>query len=93
LEKAFDCKKIEKIKNILVENLKDENIEITNFPLNEEIIIDIREEDKIKKTPLDINNIKKFKLDIKIIKIPFFEINNRFKNLDQKIVYLFYCDK
>lgn len=64
----------------------DDDIEIAFLPWNEEIVIDVREEADIIKKPLVLENTE-------ILKIPFFDINNVFKNLDQSKTYLFYCEK
>jgi tRNA uracil 4-sulfurtransferase len=71
----------------LVEHLEGEQeIEISYVPRNNEIVIDIREEEKINKNPLILE-------DVEILQIPFFNINNEFKKLDQSKTYLFYCEK
>ncbi len=87
LDKAIKNKKIEYLKDILKEELnKKEDIEICYVPTLWEIVVDIRKPEDIKKRPINLENIE-------ILKIPFTEINNKFKNLDQTKTYLFYCDK
>lgn len=87
LEKAFESRKIEKINEVL-DNVNEWNteIDVSYIPWDKEIVIDIREDEKIKKSPLVLENIE-------ILKIPFYEINNCFKDLDQEKTYLLYCDK
>lgn len=86
LETAFLNKKIEKIKDIIENELKENNIEVSVLPGENEIVIDVREEDKIKKDPLVLESTE-------ILNIPFFDINSKFKSLDSSKVYLLYCDK
>jgi len=87
LNKAIENKKVEKIDEVLEKvNEWENNIEISYIPWDWEIVIDIREDDKINKSPLVLENIE-------ILKIPFFDINNKFKDLDQTKTYLLYCDK
>jgi len=88
LTKAFNNRKVEKINEVLnFENIEWSNeVESCFLPKENEVIIDIREVEKIKKNPL------KFK-GIVILEIPFFEINSKFKELDQEKTYLFYCEK
>lgn len=56
------------------------------YEINDEIIIDIREEDKRVKNPLKLEKVE-------ILNIPFYDINSRFEKLDINKNYLFYCDK
>lgn len=85
LEEAYNNRKVEKIENI-VKDLELWEIEVSFLPWENEVVIDIREENLIRKNPLIFEKIE-------ILKIPFFEINNRFKNLVQSKTYLLYCDK
>ena len=85
LLEAYNNKKVEKVWS-LVNDLNLWEIELAFLPGENEVIIDIREKDIINKNPLIYENIE-------ILKIPFFDINNRFDELDQSKIYLFYCDK
>lgn len=87
LDKAIENWKVEYLKSLLTENLEwEQEIEISYVPEGWEVVIDIREKDEAAKKPLTLENIE-------ILKIPFVDINNEFKNLDQTKTYLFYCDK
>ncbi len=88
LERAFLWRKIENIKDLFLEVNSCGKIEVVNS-VNSEIIIDLREADKIKKNSLQ----KIIKIENEILEIPFFEINHKFPKLDQTKNYLFYCDK
>nr|MDD3720060.1 tRNA 4-thiouridine(8) synthase ThiI [Candidatus Gracilibacteria bacterium] len=88
IQKAINNKKIEKIEDVLNTELGDleMGIEMSYLPGNDEVIIDIREPEKITKSPLEYSGIN-------IINIPFFDINHKFPTLDKNKNYLFYCDK
>lgn len=53
------------------------------YELSNEVLVDLREDFRKKIKPLEEEALE----------IPFFEINNRFKTLDQDKEYAFYCDK
>ena len=85
IERCFENRKIEKVENMLdLLSKESSNIEIKDEISKNELIIDLREKEKIERNPLKIENK---------IEIPFFKINSEFKNLDQDKEYLFYCDK
>ena len=87
LNRAFENRKIIKLKEIFEEDFKNNwEIEKVFLAWENDIIIDIREENDKKKNPLKVENVE-------ILEIPFFEINSKFKDLDQTKNYLFYCDK
>jgi thiamine biosynthesis protein ThiI len=87
LDAAFEGREIIKIDEV-IQNITDNNIEVevVHLPGENEVIIDIREEEKKNKDPLKLEKIE-------ITEVPFFEINHSFKDLDQTKTYLFYCDK
>ena len=88
LNRAVNWRKTEFVKTMMDEyKWKDSTeIETVFLPWNDEIVIDLREELDCKKNPLIIENTE-------ILNIPFFEINHKFKDLDNNKTYLFYCDK
>jgi thiamine biosynthesis protein ThiI len=87
LEKAIANRKVEFIDKVLErENLGDLEVEVVSVPFENSVVIDIREEPKEAESPLILENIK-------ILKIPFFDITYDFEKLDQSKTYLFYCDK
>ncbi len=87
LYKAIDERKTIKIDQVL-DSLKDDliHIETSYIPWDNEIVIDLREELDFKNNPLILDWIK-------VLNIPFFDVNYDFENLDQAKTYLFYCDK
>ncbi len=85
---TINTKKFEKITDVLKDDLEElqEWLEISYIPWENEVIIDLRETDKIKKAPLVIQKTS-------ILNIQFFDINSKFIELDKEKTYLFYCDK
>jgi thiamine biosynthesis protein ThiI len=87
LENAIENRKVEKLKDLLLEESQNnEEIETVFLPWNWEIVIDIRKKEDIKKRPLILENTE-------ILEIDFTKINYEFEKLDQTKTYLFYCDK
>ncbi|MDD3645813.1 MAG: tRNA 4-thiouridine(8) synthase ThiI [Candidatus Gracilibacteria bacterium] len=99
LEKAIENKKVERVRDMLKEynsphpnplpegeGIATNEIEICYVPGENEVIIDIREEEKINKSPLLVDGVE-------VLQIPFFDINHKFKDLDMSKIYLLYCDK
>jgi thiamine biosynthesis protein ThiI len=88
LVRAIEWRKTEFVKDMMDEyKWKDATeIDVVFLPWNDEIVVDIRESSDVKKNPLSFENIE-------VLEIPFFEINHKFKDLDDKKTYLFYCDK
>lgn len=87
MQKAFEDRKMIKIDQVIA-NITENNVEVevVHLPGENEVVIDIREDEKKKKDPLQLEKID-------ITEIPFFEINHRFSDLDQTKTYLFYCEK
>lgn len=85
---AINTKKIEKISDLLKEDLWELELwlETSYLASSDEIIIDIRDNEKIEKDPLKIKWST-------IVNIPFYDINNKFETLDQSKTYLFYCER
>lgn len=85
---AINTRKVEKIQEVLSEDLWEIEkwLEVSYLPSKEEIIIDIRDIEKIEKDPLNV-------IWSTILNIPFFDINHKFENLDQSKTYLFYCER
>ena len=91
LDKAIENWKLEYLKKLLNPHLaspkgEEQEIEICYVPEKEEIVIDIRTKEEIKKKPIFLENTE-------ILEIPFSNINSEFKKLDQRKTYLLYCEK
>jgi len=89
LNMAFENRQVTKISEVLKSidtQFDNEDVEVSFLPWDGEIVVDIREDKKIKKSPLKLEKTE-------ILEIPFFEINHKFKELNKEKTYLFYCDK
>ncbi len=87
LTQAIKNKKVEKVWDIIDQvQWESDDIEYKNFPIDDDVIIDVREPYTVKKSPLEIKGRE-------VIQIPFYDVNNKFKNLDQSKNYILYCDK
>jgi thiamine biosynthesis protein ThiI len=85
INEAFETRITSDMRDIFDEEKQVSSIEKVS-EVSDEIVIDIREEDKRVKNPLKLEKVE-------ILNIPFYDINSRFTKLDQKRNYLFYCDK
>ncbi|MFK7779527.1 MAG: tRNA uracil 4-sulfurtransferase ThiI, partial [Candidatus Gracilibacteria bacterium] len=88
LEKAIELRKTEFVREMMeqYEGKDASELEVVFLPGENEIVIDIREDAEKKKKPLILDKTK-------ILEIPFFKINHKFKDLEKNKIYLFYCDK
>ncbi|MBT3727147.1 hypothetical protein HOG21_05765 [bacterium] len=88
LDRAIEYRKTQFVVDMMNE-YKDKQVTSLKVVMDlqkDDIVIDIREEQEKNKKPLILS-------DNKILEIPFFEINYKFKDLDQEKSYLFYCEK
>jgi thiamine biosynthesis protein ThiI len=85
LEKVIENREVIRINEYDKDENQFDGIEIAHFAHKDEIIIDVRDEEKRKKTNFSYKN--------KILEIPFYKLNNAFKDLDQTKMYVLYCDK
>lgn len=85
INEAFQTRTTTDMRGIFDDEKQVSNIEKV-YEVSDEIIIDIREEDKRVKNPLKLEKVE-------ILNIPFYDINSRFEKLDKNKNYLFYCDK
>lgn len=74
------------IDEIANEDIQQADVEILSAPLVDAVILDIRTPLQIERTPLRAGNIR-------IEKIPFYELQTKFAELDKGKIYLLYCDK
>lgn len=65
---------------------KDVQVEEVREALAGQIVIDIRHPDAAEDEPLDVPGIE-------VQALPFYALNNKFKELDENRQYLLYCDK
>ena len=86
INSAFENRTLERVSQMLFEKSSEEIREVQEL-WSEDIIVDIREPIRVKKSPLSQKWIQNAQ------EIPFYEINYKFPKLDQSKQYLFYCDK
>jgi len=83
---AVENKTVEKMDALTL--LTEEDIPVKSVISPNEIVIDLRQADQIKK-----NNSPFTDTEITVIEIPFYEINDVFKTLDQSKNYVLFCSK
>lgn len=86
IDNAYNARKQEDIRRLFDSVSEISEVEVVHEVSENQVVIDIREEDKIKKDPLDY-------IKWEVIEIPFYDINKEFKNLDSSKTYLLFCDK
>ncbi|MDB6063300.1 MAG: tRNA 4-thiouridine(8) synthase ThiI [Verrucomicrobiaceae bacterium] len=74
------------IDEIANEDVQHADVEILSAPLFDAVILDVRAPLQAERTPLRAGNIR-------IEKIPFYELQTKFAQLDKEKTYLLYCDK
>lgn len=86
VEKAIENRFELNIRDFEVDSSLSGQIEITSFVQKDDIIIDIRDDEKREKNPEILKHYK-------YIQIPFYSLYTKFSGLDQQKNYLLYCDK
>jgi tRNA uracil 4-sulfurtransferase len=86
LEKAIANKWVQNIDEVMEDSKPLADVEIFDTPQPEAVIVDVRHPDEVDVRPLKLaeNTVKE---------IPFFTLQNRFKELSGDARYLLYCDK
>ncbi len=74
------------IDEIANEDIQQTSVEVLAAPIADAIIIDVRHPTEVQRAPLRAGNVR-------IQNIPFYELQNKFSELDQQHIYLLYCDK
>lgn len=86
IDKMVENSKWMDIREVLNDTKKMvQEVEIATFAASNEVVVDIRAQDEIDKSPLIT--------DKPHLTIPFFKIAKEFPQLDQRKTYLLYCDK
>lgn len=86
LERAIERARRISIDHVIEELAEDIPVEQVSEALPGQIVLDIRHPDAIDDAPLEIDGVE-------VQTLPFYAINNRFKQLDTNRQYLLYCDK
>jgi len=86
LERALERARKVTIDQVIDELGEDLQVEEVREALPGQIVLDIRHPDAAEEAPLELSGIE-------VQTLPFYAINNRFKELDANRQYLLYCDK
>jgi thiamine biosynthesis protein ThiI len=84
LHEAVANKTVMKVRDFVNMDKINVDIEVASFPKPDDVVIDVRDEEKAEARPLSYANVQH---------VPFFKINQQFKDFDQSKTYAFYCDK
>ncbi|NVJ51274.1 MAG: tRNA 4-thiouridine(8) synthase ThiI [Gammaproteobacteria bacterium] len=86
LEEAITNRRLQSIEKVLDGVDTDTSVSCVQVPSVDDVVIDIRHPEEQEQNPLQLTNNK-------IIKIPFYSLATRFKELPDANNYLLYCDK
>ncbi len=86
LERALNNAQYLNIDEIADDDSEPIDVEILSAPVFDSTIIDIRHPSEVERKPLHAGNVR-------IEKIPFYELRTKFSELDAAKTYLLYCDK
>lgn len=86
LERALENARQVAIDHVIDELGEDIQVEHVSEPTAGQVILDIRHPDEAEDEPLHLSGIE-------VQTLPFYALNNRFKELDTNRQYLLYCDK
>ncbi|MDX2463234.1 MAG: tRNA uracil 4-sulfurtransferase ThiI [Porticoccus sp.] len=86
LERALADKRVQTIDEVMDDDTPLADVEIFSIPQPHAIVLDIRHPDEVFVRPLKLSGSQ-------VQEIPFFTLQNRFKELNLDTRYLLYCDK
>lgn len=86
LEQAVSRARFITVDKLLEELSEDIQVEMLNQALPGQVVIDIRHPDEAEDAPLQLDGVE-------TLAMPFYAVNNKFKELDANRQYLLYCDK
>ena len=86
LERALERATRVTVDKVIDELGKDLQVEIVAEALAGQIVLDIRHPDAAEDEPLQLDGVE-------VQALPFYALNNRFKELDETRQYLLYCDR
>lgn len=86
LERAVANTKFLNIDELVDEKHSEVDVEVLSVPVSGSVIIDVRHPTEEERKPLRLNGID-------VAKIPFYDLHQRFAELDQNTRYWLYCDK
>lgn len=86
LERAVESRETLKIDQVMQTQKTIVDVEITNLPATNDVIIDIRSHEERDKAPLELTNND-------ILSIAFYELTSQLESLSKDQRYLLYCEK
>jgi len=86
LERAIAEKRVQNIDEMMESEAPLADVEVFSAPQPESVILDIRHPDEVDIRPLRISGCE-------VETMPFFTLQQRFKNLPGDVRYLLYCEK
>lgn len=86
LEQAIKRARFITLDRLLEELSEDIQVEMVDQALPGQVVVDIRHPDEAEDNPLALDGIE-------TLELPFYAVNNKFKELDANRQYLLYCDK
>lgn len=86
LDRALERARLIAIDRVIEELGQDVQVEEVTEALPGQVVIDIRHPDQAEDQPLELDGVE-------VRTLPFYAINNRFKELDENRQYLLYCDR
>ena len=86
LERAIAEKRVQNIDEMMESEAPLADVEVFSAPQPESVILDIRHPDEVDIRPLRISSCE-------VETMPFFTLQQRFKNLSGDVRYLLYCEK
>lgn len=86
LERALANAQYLNIDEVANSEIENTDVEILSAPIFDSAIIDIRHPNEAERKPLNVGNVR-------VEKIPFYELQTKFADIDKNKTYLLYCDK
>ena len=86
LQQAIDNARYETIDQMVAPDTAIDELEILPVPLAGSVVIDLRHPDDAERQPLKLDSVE-------VLPLPFFELHQRFADLDPKTEYMLYCDQ
>lgn len=86
LEQAVDDRRVQNIDEVMAADSPLVDVEIFQIPMPDSVILDIRHPNEVEVRPLSVAGAT-------VQAVPFFTLQNRFKQLEQDTRYLLYCEK
>ena len=86
LADAIDNREETPIRALMDSTVTPEEVELVQTPAVDDVIVDVRHPSEEEQSPLSLTNNE-------ILRIPFYEVNQRLPELPQNRHYLLYCDK